>query len=346
MTSIDILWYSRSPHPSPLGLAAQLGWFLDEFRDDGISVFTLQDSASAELRDSHIDHHLPNSIRQGGNVPALWARSRGAPTRLIGLSWLDEFQAVIALPGSGIHDPADLAGRRLALPVYGGLVDSRRAEALHGFLHTLGHAGLQASDARFVDIAADRHWQPMPGQRLPHGLFGEYARQIGALLRHEVDAVYVKGARGLQAARTAQARVLLDLREHPDPEARVHTGTPRPITVDSGLLERRPDLVERFLARIVAAGAWAAQHPRETVAYLGRETRCHQELVPLAYGHDVHRHLGTDLSPRALAALASHQRFLRDWGFLSREVDVAAWVDPAPLAAATRRLAGAEVQAL
>ena len=113
MKHLDILWYSRSPHPCPLGLAAQLGWFLDEFRDDGIRVFTVQDSADATLRDSHLDHHLPHSIRQGGNVPAIWARSRGARTRVIGLSWMNEFQAILSLPGRGIHTPADLAGRRL-----------------------------------------------------------------------------------------------------------------------------------------------------------------------------------------------------------------------------------------
>lgn len=356
MTHLDILWYSRSPHPCPLGLAAQLGWFLDEFRDDGIRVFTVQDSADATLRDSHLDHHLPHSIRQGGNVPAIWARSRGARTRVIGLSWMNEFQGILSLPGRGIHSPADLAGRRLALPVYEGAVDGRRAEALHGFLVTLRGAGLQASDVSFVDVAADRHWHPLPrpaapGGRaaapaVPPGAFGEYARQIGALLRHEVDAVYVKGARGLQAARIAQAHLVQDLRVHADPAAQIHTGTPRPITVDEALLKAHPEVVERFLARVLAAGEWAGGHPRETAAYIGRETRSNEALVREAYGDDVHQRLITDLAPRSVQALESHQRFLLEWGFIHNGFDVRSWIDPGPLSAARERVAEQALQVL
>ena len=82
--ALDRLWYTRCPVPTPLGLASQLGWFLDEFRDDGIGVFTLQEADQVSLRESHYDHHLTNSFRQGGNVPAIWARARtldGASTR-------------------------------------------------------------------------------------------------------------------------------------------------------------------------------------------------------------------------------------------------------------------------
>lgn len=337
MTALDTLWYSRTQHPCPLGLAGQLGWFLDEFRGEGLRVFTLQDSPDPALRASHLDHHLPYSIRQGGNVPALWARARGARTRVIGLSWLEEFQGVLSLPGSGIRESGDLAGRRLALPVYDSLVDSRRAEALHGYLVTLGTAGLGAAGVRFVDVAADLRGLPRPGQA--PGPFGEYTQQIAALLAGTVDAVYVKGARGLQCARSAQAHVVYDIRRHPDPLARVHTGTPRPITVDETLLREHPEVVVRFLARVLSVGPWARRHPRETVAYLGRETRSSEEIVRQAYGEDVHCHLDTDLSGQAIRALASHQQFLLQWGFIARGFDVQAWIDPHPLAAARERLA-------
>ncbi|HXZ09102.1 MAG TPA: ABC transporter substrate-binding protein, partial [Paraburkholderia sp.] len=49
------------------------------------------------IRRSHFTHSQPWSFRQGGNIPALWARSQGSDTRLIGLSWVDEFQALITL---------------------------------------------------------------------------------------------------------------------------------------------------------------------------------------------------------------------------------------------------------
>lgn len=338
MTTLDTLWYTRSRHPSPLGLAAQLGWLLDEFRDTGPRLFTVQDSVSPSLRATHLDHHLPYCIRQGGNVPALWARARGARTRVIGLSWLDEFQGVLVRPDSELFGPGDLARRRLALPVYASPIDSRRAEALHGYLVTLAQAGLQADDVRFVDVHADL--SGLAPSLVGHVVspYGEYSRQIAALLRRDVDAVYVKGARGLQAARAAQAKVLMDLRSLPDPNARIHTGTPRPITADETLLQEYPELVVRFLCRVVAVGPWACAHPRETRAYLARETRTETSVVHDAYGHDVHLHLSTDLDQRSVRALETHRQFLLRWGFLPNTFDIHDWIDPQPLNAALSRL--------
>ncbi len=345
MHPLDILWYSRGTHPSPLGLAAQLGWFLDEFRDDGIRVFTVQGSDDPQMREAHLDHHLRHAVRQGGNVAAIWARSRGVGTRVVALSWIDEFQGILSRPDDTVRDLSDLRGRRLGLPVCDTYVDSTRAEALHGLLVALQTAGLAPSDAEFVDVPADRYL-PHASDAQPWGPFGEYSRQIGALLRREVDVVYVKGARGLQAARAAQARILMDLRQHPDPAAHVHTGTPRPITVDQALLEEYPEVVARFLARVVAAGPWAARHPGETVAYLARETRSSEALVREAYGEDVHLHIGSNLDQRSVQALESHMRFLLDWGFIASPIDVQAWIDPAPLTAALARVNSPGYQAI
>ena len=89
------------------------------------------------------------------------------------------------------------------------------------------------------------------------------------------------------------AQVVIDLGAHPDPLVRIGNGTPRTLTVDRALIDARPDLVSRFLSVVVGAGDWAARHPAETVAYIGRETRASDEWVRYAYGADVHRHLET-----------------------------------------------------
>ncbi len=54
------------------------------------------------MRESHFTHALDFSFRQGGNIPPIWARSGGRQTRVVGITTTDEFQAVIALPSSGI----------------------------------------------------------------------------------------------------------------------------------------------------------------------------------------------------------------------------------------------------
>jgi ABC-type nitrate/sulfonate/bicarbonate transport system substrate-binding protein len=335
---VDKLWYTRCPVPTPLGLASQLGWFLEEFREDGLGIFTLQEADDASLRESHYDHHLINSFRQGGNVPAIWARSRslkGPSTRVIGLNWVDEYQGIITLAGSGIHGPRDLRSRRLALPRHRNIIiDHGRAGALRGFLVGLETVGLTHTDVDFVDVEVDRATQP----------FGEFARRQGgyadlftALRAGLVDAIFVKGARGLQATHESGAKIVYDLRTHPDPVSRANNGAPRPITVDESLLRNRPDIVRRFLARIDDVGNWAAAHPSETALYVSREARTSEEWVRRAYGSDLHLHQDTQLNETAIAALEAYKSFLFRWNFIPTDFTVAEWIDPAPLADVSRR---------
>ncbi|HEY6759554.1 MAG TPA: hypothetical protein VI318_08695, partial [Baekduia sp.] len=141
------LWFTRCPVPTATGLAADQGWFDAEFAADGVVVRSLQDGA-APLRAEHFSHGLTSLIREGGNVPALWARSRGADTRLVGLTWIDERQAIVVRADDELAGGAGaLAGRRVAIPARPGeAIDFWRAMALAGFAGALRPAGLGLSD--------------------------------------------------------------------------------------------------------------------------------------------------------------------------------------------------------
>ncbi|NVH76683.1 ABC transporter substrate-binding protein [Paraburkholderia sp. JPY432] len=345
----DALWYTRCPVPTALGIAVHRGWFAEEFGPDGITLNSLQETREPAIYESHFDHSLPSSFRQGGNIPALWARSRGAATRVVGLSWTNEFQAIVTLPGKGIQHPRDLRGRRLGLPRHAISIDFWRAAALKGFLTALELEGLGHGDAQWIDLleparsnddarvatgpndAAPRSGTVSPF-RGPH----EYGLEVAALVRGEVDAIFVKGVAGLETVHLINGLVVIDLGAHPDPLVRIGNGTPRTLTVDQALIDERPDLVSRFVSVVVGAGDWATRHPAETVAYIGRETRSSDEWVRYAYGGEVHRHLETNLAQTSIDGLVAFKDFLFEWGFLEHDFDARAWIDPKPITEASK----------
>lgn len=341
----DALWYTRCPVPTALGIAVHRGWFDEEFGADGITLKSLQETREPAIRESHFDHSLPSSFRQGGNIPALWARSRGAATRVVGLSWTNEFQAIVTLPSSGIRHARDLRGRRLGLPQHAISIDFWRAAALKGFLAALELEGQGYGDAQWIDLTEPTREsgeariaigpsQTAPGIttvspfRRPH----EYGLEVAALVRGEVDAIFVKGVAGLETVHLINGLVVINLGAHPDPLVRIGNGTPRTLTVDQALIDERPDLVSRFVSVVVSAGDWATQHPAETVAYIGRETRSSDEWVRYAYGGEVHRHLETNLAQTSIDGLVAFKDFLFEWGFLEHDFDARAWIDPQPIA--------------
>ncbi|MDH0650016.1 ABC transporter substrate-binding protein [Pseudomonas sp. GD03858] len=333
--TLERLWFTRCPVPTASGIAYKLGWLQDEFAADGLPIDTLQEAR--QLGHHHYDHQLPGLFREGGNLPALAARAAGAPTRLIGLTWIEEWQTILVRPDSNIRRPEDLRGKRLALPAWGADRPGSiaRAMSLHGYKGALASAGLGFDDVQLVEVALhDPHDAGTPQlglQRLWSGL--------DPLVRGEVDAVYVKGAAAADAARRLGLVVGIDLDALPDPRHRINNGTPRPITVHQRLLDEHFDLVTRFLAQTLRAAAWAAGNRDALNAILEDETRAGSQGVADAYRGDFHTTLAPDLSPQRLAFLDTQKTFLNLHGFLERDFDLADWVDHRPLQAAHDLLA-------
>lgn len=223
--------------------------------------------------------------RAGDNATALHARSEGATTRLVGLLWADAYQAVLALPGSGIGEPAQLAGRRLGLPAHDErfALDLRRVAASRGFHSATALSCLFSDEYDEVDVEIDDRVRDEP-----------YASEGAALLRGEVDAIYVAGAAGRALARRIGAVEVVALGAHLDPMVRVNVATPLALTATQAQLDHDPGAVAQWLAT--------------------------QE--------------GAALDARNLAALTAQKDWLRTHGFLAGDVDVATWIEPGPLAAA------------
>jgi len=347
-TALNQLWFTRCPVPTATGLAYKLGWLTEEFAKDGISIATLQEGPQ-ELRRHHYDHGIDSLIREGGNILALAARAQREPTRLIGLTWIDEWQSILVRADSGISEPKHLKGLRLALPTYSdNPIPSHvrgtsigRGMSLHGYKGALAYAGLTFDDVEFVEVDS--------GQRYANRAESDAAIAAGrtswalqALVDGKVDAVYVKGAASVDAARRHGVVVGIDLDKLPERRFRVNNGTPRPITVHESLLENHFDLVVRFLEQTLRAADWAAENLDDVRKILQQETRGSGDGVAAAYRDDFHKFLHPDLSEERLALFEQQKKFLWLHGFIERDFDLNAWADQRPLQEALKRRAAAK----
>jgi ABC-type nitrate/sulfonate/bicarbonate transport system substrate-binding protein len=343
MSDIDKIWFTRCPVPTATGLAYKLGWLTDEFKDDGIGLETLQE-VGGELAKHHYEHGLSTLIREGGNLLALPAKAQGAPTRLIGLTWIDEWQTILVRPNSKIRSPLHLKGQRLALPVFRqqDLEEGRRGRSiargmsLAGYHGALASAGLTLSDVKLVEVG-DGGKRSTSGTR--NGNLGGLWEGIEPLIRGEVDAVYVKGAAAAEAARKAGAVVGIDLDKLPDKRFRVNNGTPRPITVHEDFLRDHFDLLTRFLAQTLRAAEWAKTNLDGVFSVLEGETRAGRAGVSEAYRDGFHLSLAPDLSQERVELFRQQKDFQLLYGFLDRDFDFDAWIDRRPLEAAHALLA-------
>lgn len=330
------LWHARCPVPTPLSVAVQLGWVERTLRDAGIELKSCPESSDPNRPPHYHETWLPNSFRHGGSVPAIHARAAGLDTRVIGLSWTDEYQAIIALPQTGISNIQHLRGRRIGIPLHSTPIDHSRAASLRAFSAMLDTEGLDLADVECIDLPDD----PVPAVTRDgmvvatgNGRRGrsQYTSEVRALARAEVDAVYVKDANGAQVTHLLGAVVVSNIGSHPDPWVRVNNCTPRPLTVSRFMLDHHPDVVRNLLAEVVAAGEWARNNRAATLTMVARETGWSESWVRYAYGENVHRHLQLGLLPGWIEGLGRFKDFLVQHGLLPSGFALGEWIDPTPL---------------
>jgi ABC-type nitrate/sulfonate/bicarbonate transport system substrate-binding protein len=331
--SIESLWYTRCTVPTALGLASQLGLLERKFSPDGIEIRSIQDSRDPDVRASHFDHRLQYSVRQGGSIPAIWARARGVETRVVGLTWTEETQSILVSPGSKIRELTDLKGKRLAIPKHvGQSIEITGTGALRAFSSALETVGLSESDVEFVELPVQKEvWEARGSVEGARQGRNEFWPDAHALIRGEADAIFVKGSRGKEVESFLGARVIYDLSTHPDWRVRVNNGVPRPLTVDTRLLDDHPDVVRRIVDLVTTTGEWARKHAAEVVSHVSREVFSIEPWVRAAYP-DLHLHLGTTLDDWLIDGLQHYTTFLARRGIIAKDFDVRTWIAAESLA--------------
>lgn len=331
-SAIHSLWYTRCAVPTASSLAFQQGWLQESFADIDISLASVRAADDIAIRDSHYTNSLRNQFREGGNIPAIWARSIGQPTVVVGITWVEEFQAIVTGKNSAINQLQQLRGHRLGLPQHvGQAIDHGRASALHGFVSALEVAGIATDEVKFVDIEAPR----LDIREDPStGVLSDRRRGsslLDALDSGLIDAAYIKGPGAIKQIRQRGLKVLFEISAYPDSKIRINNALPRPITADRDLVLQRPDLVARYLAVLLKTGYWASQHPQAALKLVATETGSSEADAAVAYGAELHQHLIPSLNDDVVAGLEHQKRFLHQWGFLSADFDFASWIVHEPL---------------
>lgn len=323
-------WYSRCPAPTASVLAIEYGWWQRHLTPLGVVARALDESAVG--RSAHFHHQISGLFRDGGNIPPMWAKSRGQKTRVIAANWVREYQ-VIAVRSDMVDLDGGIAAYRLGLPQQAGArVDFYRAMALRGFQAAFEIQGANWSEARIIDVS-----QPQPDYAGGNGLANFHDAEVDALLAGHADAIYLKGAVGFDTLHRFGLRVLIDIGNNPDRMLTVNSGTPRVVTVDQAFIDRRPDVVQAYLVSMIEAAQWAFDHENEVL--LAGKHVAHASIhgVQHGYGKNMHCHLMPELSTDILTALAYQNDFLLREGFTQEDVDVTKWVEPSHLEQAFAR---------
>ena len=347
-SAADEVWYTRCPIPTAFEVALHDGTFDEEFTRSGHKWLPIAQSPDPATHQSHFTHRKARSFRHGGNVPAIYARARGADTKVIGVSWPRTSYPVLALPGSGIATAADLAGKRLLVPRRDETaIDFWRASTLGVYTSALASAGLTLDDVELVEVAERDHVLPNSDHadlrgRQRWALSDKYYFQrtvIGPLLRGEVDAVSSQTVLARELQGLTGAVVVYDQADQDDLLARVNNGAPDTLTVSGAFAAEQPEQVARVIVRLLDAAAWARGNPRATIELFSDRLQLPTALLDATYGDELAGHLDVSL-PDWTARVLQHQHdHLLRHGFITEPFDVQAWTDPRPLELAQELLA-------
>lgn len=322
--TFDEFRYTICPVGNATFVAANVDRFIPSaFRRLGVTPTLLQ-SLPHDRWHVHFDQQDDALFREGGNIPPLWARSRGADVILIGLAPLEQRSYVLVRPDSGIDSVEQLRGRRLAVPTNpNASIDFYRATVQHGLETALAARGVAPDEVSFVDVDAT---EPFPATDPAHRTsLGD--ADAKALLDGQVDAIYAGSLGALRLLATGDYKPLYELSADPAQVAPINNVYPNALTVSRPLAEERPDVVVEFLRQVILAARWAQDHYDEVLTLFARQLNGTRGEVASALPIGFNRRLEPSLSAGRLALLEGQKHFLLTHGYLERDFDLADFAD-------------------
>jgi ABC-type nitrate/sulfonate/bicarbonate transport system substrate-binding protein len=324
----------------PVPVASILGRVEEGFRNSsGVDIKPVRAVSDRFARESHFTHSLDNLFRQGGNAPALYAKSSGAQTRLVALSYSPQYQGLLVLPDSDIKELGDIRGKRLALPRrVREPIDFWRSISLQGYENALRTVGLSLNDVTLVDLPTDDSFSDVAlDNELTRvaQLLRQPQRETIAWLRGEVDVIFGYSVWGAALREQFSARELIDLNQAATLKEKINNGVPKTLTVSAKLLEERPELVEQYLFETLKSAQWARENANEARHIIAAGTGAVEALLI----DGVEQTLDISLDEGLIEALNYRKEFLLRESFIPNDFEINEWIDPAPLKRARERFA-------
>ncbi len=339
------LWYTRCPAPTAASVAIREGWLEEEFAPDAIAVRSISEAPDEATRLAHYSHDHPALFRFGGYVPPLQAIARGVDLRIIGLNWHDRVAGFYTLPEHPLlaagraTGMGALKGARIALPIRrNDRTDWWRATVLAGIEHLRKVSGLAEDDFTIVPIEIDRPYyaDATTGPAARASLWGSRSQfavqreEVAALYRGQVDAIYSDAALAAILTATTGAVPLTTLRGYED-DSEGGFGHPIVLTVSAHLLSERPDLVDRWMKRLLGAQDWVRAHGSKARRIFASDTGLPEALLEHGYSPRLLDQVDISLSPARVALVRRKYEHLLAHGFLERGYDFDAMIDAGPL---------------
>ena len=326
-----LIWYARCPTLTALGLIANRGVLQREFLRENVHLVSVRENSTPAVRQGHLDHSLPNLIREADAATALWAHGLNERSRLLAIGQTYHSVSVVTRPGQPIHSLRDLIGRRLSLIKEAGNFSPAQVRSLRAWETVLDVAGIARSDVEFVPVVADHPSVP----------FGDVARrEVEALLGGQSDVAILFGAKGLELARSANLKEVHRFTAediHNDPRLS-GLAELRAVTVDHVLLEGRADIVTRILTNLIEAGQWAQAFPKEALKQAAIEGKVEISDAETAYGDRLAEGAGLGLEPGRLVALEALSGWLKNRHLLPAAHQIDQWAEPDVLQTAKENL--------
>lgn len=338
------LWYTRCPVPTASGIAFQKNLYAQTFAGTDFEVHNIKELGK-EQANTHFSHSLPYSFREGGGSPPIWAYAQGAKTKLLAITFMEEVLGIYVRADDPAQSIADLAGRKLALPVWPKLIfNFFRFAAEKAFYSALAAHGLKETEIQYMDVVEeeDPHQLINPAfaeQKKTLKRRSYYSGQLHALLEKKVDAIFAKGAEvaALEDEAEGKIRRLYDVRQAPELWMRVNNSMPRLFTVDESLAAERPEAVVIYLQTAIRAARWAVANPGEALQAIANECSIAPDVLASCFEENFLQKLMPEVNDTLIESTEIMKNFLADRGYISRNFDLQEWLDPSFLKEAMAR---------